>query len=420
MHNHLLVPPTLWLVVGLALIVGLAVAMPAAAVSLRIPSTKVMFPNGLTVVVAERHKLPLTTISIRIKAGSAHDPDDRAGVADLTARLLDKGTQHLTATEIAEEIDFLGAQLSTGAGGTGSTISLALLAKDSERGLALLADLLQQPKFDSAELEREQAQMLSEIHQRRVDPHQVVFETFRALFFAGHPLEHPVSGYPETVSRLTRDDVLAFHRRYYVPANTIVVMVGDLSEAQMRQWLERYLGGWQATTAAPVALPQPKALQEKQVRMVDLEVNQSYLQFGLRGVRRADPEFVTLRALNYILGGGGFVSRLMRVIREEQGLAYSVASEVVGLSDIPGYLTAALETRIETTSQALTSMFAVLDRLKREPVTAEELADMQQYFVGSLPHRAETYGQVAGLLLDREFYGLPDGYWATEIEQIQT
>jgi zinc protease len=283
----------------------------------------------------------------------------------------------------------------------------------------LLSEILQHPQFDPRELEREREQMLSEIQQRRVEPHQVVADTFRALLYAGHPLHRPVSGYPETVAQLTREDVTTFHRRFYVPSNTLVVMVADLSEAQMRQWLEQYFGHWQGADAASVALPQPTPLQGIQARIVDMEVNQTSLQFGHWGVRRADPEFVTLRALNYLLGGGGFASRLMRTIREERGLAYSVFSEVVGGRQFPGYVVAGLETKIETTGQALEGLFTVIERLKQEPVTAEELSDMKQFFAGSLPHRAETYGQVAELLLDREFFGLPDGYWASEIERIQ-
>jgi zinc protease len=400
-------------------------SVSADPISLQIPSTTVRFANGLTVVLAEKHKLPLVHVSVRILAGSAHESEDKAGLADLTARLLDKGTQQRTATALAEELDFLGARLGINAGGTGSNLSLSLLVKDGDRGLALLAEILQQPQFDPTELERERARMLSQIQQRRVNPRQVVSDTFRALLYAGHPLGRPVSGYPETVSALTRDDVLAFHRRFYVPSNAILVMVADVPTAQMRAWVERYLGSWQPgtsepTTAEPAAsLPPPPSLHGKAVRIVDMEVNQTSLQFGHRSVRRADPEFVTLRALNYILGGGGFVSRLTRTIREEQGLAYSVGSDVVGGRQFPGYFIAALQTRIETTGRALESVLAVLERLKQEPVTPEELADMKRFFAGSLPRRAESYGQVADLLLDREFFGLPDGYWASEIERIQ-
>jgi zinc protease len=187
----------------------------------------------------------------------------------------------------------------------------------------------------------------------------------------------------------------------------------------MLQLIERNLGGWPAQALEELALPQPSPTRGKQVRIVDMDVNQSYLQIGHQAVRRADPEFAALRAMNYILGGGEFVSRLMRSIREEQGLAYSVASELVGGSRFPGFFFTELETRIDTTSQALTSLFAVIKSLQQTPVTPEELSDMKRYYEGSLPSHAESYEQVAELLIDREFFGLPDGYWASEIQHIQ-
>lgn len=406
----------------LGILVGLLAggkALAADEITLYIPSQKTVLPNGLTVVVSEKPKLPVAHISVRVKAGSAHDPENQAGLAALTARLLDKGTAQRTATAIAEEIDFLGARLDADAGGTGSTVSLSLQAKDLERGLDLLADILQAPRFDPAELERERARMLSQIQQRRVNPGQVVAETFRDMVYAGHPLHRPITGYSQTVTHISRDDVQALYARFYVPNNSIVVMVGDFPAERMLALLERYLGGWSARTLEQTVLPQPAALEGKQVRIVDMDVNQSSLQFGHLSVRRADPAFATIRAMNYILGGGGFGSRLTRSIREEQGLAYSVYSQVVGGSQFPGFFVAELQTRIDTTSQALKSLFAIIESMQQQPVSVEELTDMKLYFEGSLPRRAETYGQVAGLLLDREFFGLPDGYWETEIRQIQ-
>jgi zinc protease len=321
--------------------------------------------------------------------------------------------------DIAEELDFLGARFEANTGGTGSTASLSMLAKDAERGLNLLADLLQHPRFEPAELERERGRMVSQIQQRRVNPRSVVSDTFRELVYAGHPLQRPVSGALQSVSQIARDDVLAFHRRLFVPHNAILVMVGDLPEATMLALIERHLGTWPSTPEALPDIPPPQPIRGKHVRIVDMDVNQSYIQFGHIGVRRADPEFITLRAMNYILGGGGFVSRLTRSIREEQGLAYSVHSQFVGGSQFPGFFMAGMQTKIDTTSQALTSLFAVLDAMQHGAVTAEELTDMKQYFEGSLPRRAETYAQVADLLTDREFFDLPEGYWNTEIHQIQ-
>ncbi|HYY16183.1 MAG TPA: pitrilysin family protein, partial [Gammaproteobacteria bacterium] len=273
--------------------------------------------------------------------------------------------------------------------------------------------------FDAAELERERAQLLSEIQQRRVNPRQVISEAFREALYAGHPLQRPISGYAQTVSQIMRADVVAFYERFYVPNNAILVMVGDFSEQRMLELIGRHFGEWPGRALEPMALPQPMPITGKQVRIVDMDVNQSYLQFGHLSVRRADPEFAAMRAMNYILGGGGFVSRLTRSIREEQGLAYSVHSDFVGGSQFPGFFYAALQTKITTTSQALNSLFAVLERMKQDPVTDAELTDMRLYYEGSLPRRAESYGQIAGLLIDREFFGLPDGYWESEIRQIQ-
>jgi zinc protease len=196
-------------------------------------------------------------------------------------------------------------------------------------------------------------------------------------------------------------------------------MVGDFSEEQMLELITRAFGEWPTRALEQMTLPQPSPTQGKQVRIVDMAVNQSYVQYGYLSVRRADPEFAAIRAMNYILGGGGFVARLTRSIREEQGLAYSVHSEFVGGSQFPGFFYAGLQTKIGTTSQALNSLFAVIDNMKQSPVSAEELTDMRLYYDGSLPRRAESYGQIATLLIDREFFGLPDGYWASEIQQIQ-
>jgi zinc protease len=411
--------PCLLMVAILIGVVGARASLAADAIALQIPSKTMTLPNGLTVVMSAKDKLPIASISVRFKVGSAHDPEEKAGLADMTARLLDKGTARRTATAIAEELDYLGARLEASAGGTGSTVSLSLLAKDIERGLDLFADILQESRFETGEVERERTRLLSQIQQRRVNPRQVVSEVFREVLYGEHPLHRPLSGYASTVSQIARDDVLAFYQRFYVPNNAIAVMVGDFSEERMLELMERSLGGWQARPLDQATLPQPAPTAGKQVRVVDMDVNQSYVQFGHLAVRRADPEFAAIRAMNYILGGGGFVSRLTRSIREEQGLAYSVHSDFVGGSQFPGFFYAGVQTKISTTSQALNSLFATIDSLKQAPVSTEELTDMKLYYEGSLPRRAESYGQVAGLLVDREFFGLPDGYWESEIRRIQ-
>src|SRR5919109_2920568 len=220
------------LAVLLALTNGRA-ALAADTMALHISSHTITLPNGLTVVVSAKDKLPVVYLSVRFKVGSANDPEGKAGLPEMPPRLLDKGPTTRTATAIAEELDFLGARLDASAGGTGSTVSLSLLAKDIDRGLSLFADILQDSRFDTAELERERTSMLSQIQQRRVNPRQVVSEAFREVLYGEHPLHRPISGYASTVSQLTRDDILAFYQRFYVPNNAIIVMVGDFSAAHM-------------------------------------------------------------------------------------------------------------------------------------------------------------------------------------------
>src|SRR5262245_56601692 len=183
------------------------IALAADTMALHIPSQKVMLSNGVTVVVSAKDKLPVAHISVRFKVGSAYDPEDKAGLAEMNARLLDKGTTKRTASAIAEELDFLGARFDASAAGTGTTVSLSLLAKDVERGLDLVADILQDAGFETAELERERTRILSQMQQRRTNPRQVVSEVFREVLYADHPLHRPTSGYVSTVSEITRDDV---------------------------------------------------------------------------------------------------------------------------------------------------------------------------------------------------------------------
>ena len=276
----------LHLVILLAVLAAGA-AMAMEPIALHIPSTTVSLPNGLRVVVSAKHKLPMVSVSVRVKGGSVDDPEDESGLAAMTVRLLDKGAAQRTASAIADEVDFLGAHLEASAGGTGSTMALSVLAKDVERGLDLLADVLQHPHFDAAELERERIQILSEIHQQRSNPAEVVSQLFRATLYAGHPLQRPVSGYAHTVLRITREDVMAFHQRFYVPNNAIVVMVGALPEERMLEMIQRYFGTWPTRPLEPTARPQPTPTSAKQVRVVDMDVNQSYIQWGHFSVRRA-------------------------------------------------------------------------------------------------------------------------------------
>ena len=409
---------------NLLCLVVLAVAYsPAAtiateAITLHIPSTTVILPNGLTVVVSPKHKLPMVSMGIRFKAGSVNDPEDKAGLAAMTVRLLDKGTTQRTTWLLPMSSIFWGRPWRPKQEGRGAlsrsrcwprmsspaSVCWPILCNTRDSTPPNWSGAGTNVVRDSPAAGRARPRGLSAIPGNTVR---------RA------PLTSTDLGYAHTVHAITREDVVAFHQRFYIPNNAIVVMVGALSEEHMLELIERHFGAWPARRWEPMALPQPTPTTGKQVRLVNMDVNQSYLQWGHLSVRRADPEFAAIRAMNYILGGGDFVSRLMDVIREQQGLAYAVDSEVVGGSQFPGFFAAELQTAIPTTAPALKSLFAVIESMQQAPVTPKELSDMKHYYEGSLAGRAETYEQVTQLLIEREFFGLPDGYWGAEIRQIQ-
>lgn len=402
----------------------LAAAWPAesrTAASLAPPlsAQRHLLPNGLVIILAQKTKLPIAIVKLLVRGGAAHDAEDKSGLANLVARLLDKGAAGRSARQVAEAIEFLGGSLSIRAGALSSQMSLEVLSKDIDAGFELLSDVLLRPRLATAEIERERKIILSEIAGRLDNPHQAVGDAFRELLYHGHVLHRPTEGYEHTVRALTRSDVLTWSQRYYRPERAILVMVSDLAPARMLRLIQTHLGDWRrgATSSTPMAEPPPP--RGLRIHVVDRRINQSYVQLGHLGVRRSNPDYNALRAMNYILGGGGFVSRLYGTVREKLGLAYSVYSYFTPGGPLPGRFVVGLQTKIDSTSQALSVVFNELERIRREPVSAVELAEMKQYYQGSLPRRTESYGQIASLLLDQEYYGLPAQFWKRDIEEIQ-
>jgi len=383
---------------------------------------RVELSNGLVVIAVEKHKLPMVHCEILIKAGSFHDPEEKAGLANLTANLLDKGTETRRALEIAEEIDFMGARSSFHSGSMTTRGHITLLKKDMEKGLELFSNIVLNPAFQEEEIERERKKVISAILRKKEDPDRTASETFREMVFQGHPLHRPLEGYSETVPKITRKDILSFYENFYIPNNSILVIVGDLTLDELVNFSERYFGRWKkpaSTKPRILGFPEVRPVQGKRVKIVDMDISQSYLLAGHIGLKRNDPDYSACRAMNYILGGGGFASRFYREIRSQGGLAYSVYCYFTGGSLLPGTFESGFQTKIETTSEALSKMLNLIREIRTEHVSEKELEDAKAYYEGSLARQGETYGQVAGLILDGEYFGLPDQYWVKEIEEIK-
>ncbi len=375
---------------------------PPAAVPA--PWTRFTLPNGVAVLVAERPGLPIAVVRASVEAGAALDPADKSGVASLTAQLLTRGTATRSALDADRAIELVGGSLEGEGGRDSSELVLSVLRKDLGLGLDLLADALLRPAFPEAEFERARDEALASARQAEEDPEAVGARVLRRLVFGEHPYGRPVPGTEATLRAITRDDVVAFHRVAYRPERTVIAVAGDVGAAAVRAELEARLGAWRVSGAPPPA-PGPAALgRSSRTETVQRTLAQATIFLGQATVTRKHPDFYPLVVASQILGGGS-TSRLYARVREERGLAYNVYAQFAP-GPLAGLFLVELQSENARVREALAILREELVRLRRERVSAEELARAQSYLVGSFPLRMDTAADVSDLLVAIERFDL--------------
>jgi len=362
-------------------------------------------PNELVWLFSQQSGLPLVTLELMVKAGALQDPNGKEGLANLAASLLLSGTKKRSATQIAQELDFMGARLKASGGDDFATVSLTVLKKDLGAGLELLRDVLLNPAYALPEVQRKVAQYKAALQSEQDEPMVVASRTFAKDLYGDFPYGHPVMGTQEGLSAVTPKDLAEFHRTYYRPNNAILAVVGDLTQDEARQWLTKTLGSWAAAPIPPLKLPPLPPLPGRKVVVIDKDITQANIILGNVGIKRDNPDFYALQVMNFILGGGGFSSHLMDQIREKRGLAYSVGSSFSpGLE--PGPFAVSLETKNASAGEAINQVEGQIKKMMTQPVKPEELADAKSYFIGSFARKMDSLGKRAGMLGYVEFYGL--------------
>ncbi|MBI4247492.1 MAG: insulinase family protein [Candidatus Rokubacteria bacterium] len=380
----------------------LAAAAPAAAAPL---AHREVLPNGLVLLVAERPAVPIVAVRVYHRAGAAWDPADRGGLANLTGALLTRGAARRSGQEIDAAIEFVGGSLEAGAGRDGLTASLAVLTRDLDLGLDLLRDVVLAPTFPAAELTRKVAEIQAAIQRAEENPESVASRALARLVFPGHPYGSPVAGTRESVGRLTRDDVVRFHRGHVRPDTTIVAVVGAVTVEEARRQVQARFGSWLRPAGPPPAPPSPPvAAPATQQTIRRPHLTQSTILLGGQAVSQAHPDYFPLVVASYVLGGGS-ASRLYRRVREEGGLAYAVGSFVA-----PGRhgasFTVSAQTRNAEAAKVTDIIRDELERLGREPVADRERSLATAYLTGSFPLRLDTSSKVANFLVAVEDAGL--------------
>ena len=387
------------IVVSLVVLCGMAPRSEA-----RLAPKRSVLGNGLTVITSEQKALPMVTFNLLIDAGARFEPEAEAGLANITARLLTYGTKNRTALQISETLDYLGATLSTGCGEEAATVSMTLLKKDLDTGLQLLAEVLTASTFPAEELDRQKQSILASIRAREEQPGYIAHLKFIEVLFPKSSYGRPVEGTADSVKRVDRPGLLDFYQKYYRPNHAILTVVGDVSHEEMTQRLGKAFQPWEKGGASMGPPPLP-ASGPASVIKVNKDLTQANIIIGHEGVPRAHPEYYAIQVMNYILGGGGFSSRMMESIRNRRGLAYSVYSAFEP-EKYTGSFQVSMQTKNESAGDAIRIAIEEIRKIREQGATEEELKAAKDYLIGSFPLRLDTNRKVATFLSQVEFFGL--------------
>jgi zinc protease len=390
--------------IALAAVAALMAALGARPAGAAPLAYREVLPNGIVLLVAERPAVPIVAVRLLTRAGAAFDPDDRAGLANLTSAVLTRGTAKRTGPEIDSAIEFVGGSLETAAGRDGLTVALAVQKKDLSLGLDLLSEVVLSPTFPAAEVTRKVAEIQAAIQRSEEDPGTLATRALSRLVYPNHPYGRPVEGTRESVARLTRDDVVKFYARHARPDATVVAVVGAVTVDEARREIVARLGSWARPSDPPPSITPPTTAMTPREETIKRELTQSTLMFGRRAVRQTDPDYFPLSVASYVLGGGS-TSRLYTRVREESGLAYAVYSWVSPARYGAAFAVSA-QTRTAEAPKVVAMIREELARMTREQVSDRELSLAKQYLIGSFPFRLDTSSKVADFLAAVEDQGL--------------
>ena len=367
-------------------------------------------PSGTRVQFVEARALPIIDVQVDFAAGSMFDPAGKSGLAALTRGALDLGAGARDETAIAEQMADIGASLGGGADTDRASVSLRTLSDPDKRQIAfdILKDVLQKPRFDPAIFQREQARTVAALKDALTRPDTIAGKAFWAAMYPNHPYGRQAT--PETVATVTRDDLTAFYARYYNAANASITLVGDLSHEDAERLAETLAGGLPKGERA--ALPEAPKPAPGGVTKVAHPASQAHIYIGLPAIERGNPDFFPLLVGNYSLGGGGFVSRLMKEVRDKRGYAYSVYSYFAPLKQ-PGPFQIGLQTKRSQAKDAIKVARDVLAGFLKSGPTDEELEAAKANLTGSFPLRLDSNRKILDNVAVIGFYGLPLDYLDT-------
>ncbi|MBI4193598.1 MAG: insulinase family protein [Betaproteobacteria bacterium] len=393
-----------WTVFKLVAVLLLA-AGPAHAI---LPIQHWQTQSGARVYFVENHDLPMLDLSVEFPAGVGFDRKDKSGAANMTNRLLRMGAEGMTEDEVAQKLADVGAQLSGSFNTDRAGLALRTLSSREEReqALSVFATILQRPSFPSDVLEREKIRLVAALKEADTKPDTIAALNFYRMLYRDHPYALRSSGEAETVERLAREDLIDFYRRHYTAQQAVVAMIGDLTREEATAIAEKVTAGLPRSEDAGPELPAVEPLPAGAIRVIPHPATQSHILIGAPGIRRDDPDYYPLFIGNYILGGGGFVSRIADEVRQKRGLAYSAYSYFSPLKERGPFLIG-MQTQREQAQEALEVVRTTLREFIANGPTREEITAAKQNLIGGFPLRIDSNRKIHGYLAAIGFYRLP-------------
>lgn len=389
------------------------------------PITRSELANGLEINTVRSDALPLVYVRLVIRDGLAASPGGMPGISRLVAKMLKEGTRTRTSAQLAEAIEYLGADLVVADDQVSVVLQIRALAEHLDTVTSLLADMATNPRWGDEELRQLKARELDRLRVEAGDASTLARREFYRAVYGDHPAAH-VDLTPESIARIRRQDLVAWHREHFVPNNAYLVVVGDVSPEQVQASAERAFGRWRRRDVERPALPEIPARTEREVIIVHRPGSaQSMIAVGNLAIARGHADWVPLEVANQVLGGSA-ASRLFMDLRERRGLTYGANSSVDELPFVAPFRARAAVGRdprqpdVDRTAAAMDAFMEHLERIVSEPAPLREVEDAQRYLSDSFPLQIDTAGRIAGLVSDLRLYGLPDDYWDTFRSQIRS
>ncbi|MCJ7680306.1 MAG: insulinase family protein [Candidatus Aminicenantes bacterium] len=377
------------------------------------------FANSLSGYIQEDHELPIFNISALINFGGLYVTQDKLGLNEIMSEILIKGgTKTREGSTIEDRINFLGGSLSFRAGERTSTLSLSVLREDLDEGLDLFFDVLMNPAFREDALELARAGLIQRLRQANDQPGSVLSREYESLIYGG---SHPLTWQPTraTYEGITAADLKTAHGAFFFPKNIILAASGDFDTSALKAKIDKLTAGWQNKKAAFPALSKKFPQPEPGVYFIQQKINQGYISLGHLGIEETNPDYPALQVMNFILGGGSFSSRITTKVRSDEGLSYNQGSRFTTRWGFPGTFSGYVQTKSSTVGYAISLIQAEFKRIRKEPVTDDEMDTAVNYYLESFSNVFESPQGTMSTFAELEMTGMPMDYYATYRDKIR-